>query len=453
MKMRCFIVCLLLLVPILTSCGGDSASDSGALTDSVDSDSVTDTPAVDGAESDRYDVGGITGPEPTPDVGVTQPPQAGTLTAGDYDDQLNAHLYVDYLSDFFQKTDNISTTLPYLDVSQRVAIAVIDAEGKPYSGAKVHVLLDDQRILESVTPATGVVYTYASFDQLPERFQLRVSDRTEDTVVSQSLVLADVLASAAAGQSAQIRVSLPVLNQPATQLDLMLVIDATGSMSDELLYLQTELSSILASIHTNYANLLIRVGLVFYRDVGDDYVLRSFDFSRDMNQIHVDLNSQIASGGGDYPEAMDQALASALAMDWQPQSSKILLLVADAPPHMEKVDAAWASARQARAQQIHIVPVAASGVGTIAEFIMRGMAALTHSRYLFLTDDSGVGNPHAEPTVDCYVVTRLDSLIARVVSSLLSGERVEPESEQIIRSVGNYNAGVCEPGSATADGQ
>ena len=39
------------------------------------------------------------------------------------------------------------------------------------------------------------------------------------------------------------------------------------------------------------------------------------------------------------------------------------------------------------------------------------MAALTQSRYLFLTDDSGIGNPHAAPAIDCYLVTRLDALL------------------------------------------
>jgi len=92
---------------------------------------------------------------------------------------------------------------------------------------------------------------------------------------------------------------------------------------------------------------------------------------------------------------------------------------------------------------IHIVPVAASGVADEAEYIMRAMAAVTQGRYLFLTDDSGVGNTHAEPTIDCYLVTRLDGLIRRVVQGLLTGERVEPEANEVIREVGNYDNGVC----------
>lgn len=46
-----------------------------------------------------------------------------------------------------------------------------------------------------------------------------------------------------------------------------------------------------------------------------------------------DLSSLYASGGGDGPEAVTAALAEALNMDWRPASSKMVVLIADAPPH------------------------------------------------------------------------------------------------------------------------
>jgi hypothetical protein len=75
---------------------------------------------------------------------------------------------------------------------------------------------------------------------------------------------------------------------------------------------------------------------------------------------------------------------------------------------------------------------------------MRAMGQITGGRYLFLTDDSGVGNPHAEPTVDCYVVTRLDSLVERVLNELVTGQREEPDGGDVIRIVGDYKAGICK---------
>ena len=96
-----------------------------------------------------------------------------------------------------------------------------------------------------------------------------------------------------------------------------------------------------------------------------------------------------------------------------------------------------------REKGIHIVPLAASGVDDTAEFLMRATSQLTMGRYLFLTDDSGIGNAHAEPKVDCNVVTRLDQLVERVRVDLMTGQRVEPEGDQVVRVVGDYKLGRC----------
>jgi len=87
--------------------------------------------------------------------------------------------------------------------------------------------------------------------------------------------------------------------------------------------------------------------------------------------------------------------------------------------------------------------VGASGVGDLAEYVMRAMAAATQSRYAFLTDDSGVGDPHAPPAIDCYLVTRLDKLLTRIIDSQVSGRRIEPDKTDVIRAVGDYDAGRC----------
>lgn len=76
---------------------------------------------------------------------------------------------------------------------------------------------------------------------------------------------------------------------------------------------------------------------------------------------------------------------------------------------------------------------------------MRTSACLTHGRYIFLTDDSGIGNPHAEPHIPGYVVTTLANTFVRVVSSELSGVRVEPSEDDIIRLVGRLENGVVPP--------
>jgi hypothetical protein len=83
-----------------------------------------------------------------------------------------------------------------------------------------------------------------------------------------------------------------------------------------------------------------------------------------------------------------------------------------------------------RRRAVRVYPVGASGVAEQAEFIFRGAAFLTQGQYLFLTDHSGVGNPHAKPHVPDYQVERLDRLMLRMIASELAGRKL-PATEII----------------------
>jgi hypothetical protein len=228
-------------------------------------------------------------------------------------------------------------------------------------------------------------------------------------------------------------------------LDVALVIDTTGSMGDEMAYLRTEFLALSASINEEYPQAEQRWALVLYRDVGDLYVVRSFDFTDDVEEFQATLAQQGADGGGDIPEAPDQALAATAALDWRSDAatSRLAFWVADAPHHTQNARAMADAVRAVRDVGVHLYPVASSGIDELSEHSMRSAAQLTGGRYLFLTDDSGVGGAHKEPTIPCYFVTRLDDAILRMVDIELSGEYHEPTTAQIIRTGGNPESGRC----------
>jgi hypothetical protein len=74
---------------------------------------------------------------------------------------------------------------------------------------------------------------------------------------------------------------------------------------------------------------------------------------------------------------------------------------------------------------------------------MRASAQLTGGRYLFLTDDSGVGGSHLEPSIPCYFVTRLNDAMLRMVDMEMTGEYREPEPASILRTGGDPTDGAC----------
>jgi len=85
----------------------------------------------------------------------------------------------------------------------------------------------------------------------------------------------------------------------------------------------------------------IRMGLVAYRDRGDDYVTQIVDLSDDLDSVYAKLMDFKASGGGDTPESVNQALHEAVTkISWsqQNQAYKVVFLVGDAPPHMDYQD-------------------------------------------------------------------------------------------------------------------
>ncbi|MCU0682115.1 MAG: VWA domain-containing protein [Polyangiaceae bacterium] len=234
---------------------------------------------------------------------------------------------------------------------------------------------------------------------------------------------------------------------PRTELDVQLVLDTTGSMGDELAYLQGEFDAIAARLHQKFPQVKPRWSLVVYRDKGDQYVTRHFDFTTDAIEFRRALRVQSAGGGGDTPEAVVDGLAAGLRQSWRKGANvaKLAFWVADAPAHHGEGPALAGVIRDAKAKGVHLYPIASSDSNDSAEYQMRSAAQMTGGRYLFLTNDSGIGNSHAEPHIPCYNVTRLDHAIVRMIGVELSGRHVEAESNEVIRSVGRPNQeGKCQ---------
>lgn len=357
--------------------------------------------------------------------------QSGSLTAADYDDNLNPELYAAYASHALQASGDMD--LPFIDTRTRVAMKVVDAAGRPVPHARLDVARD-HGTLRLFSAADGIASFYPAFDGVGSNPRVKVSSGVGS--LSRTLQL---------GKRGDTFVTfkLPGQAQPVSAMDLVIVLDATGSMGDEMDYLRAELDAIVSRLKRESGNLDLRIGLVLYRDDGDDYVTRSFPLTENVRSVRAILDAQEANGGGDMPEAVDRALVAAEHMQWRPDAAKAMLLIADAPPHENALGTTLATTQRLRSRGVQIVPVAASGVEDSAQYVMRTMAVLTQGRYIFLTDDSGVGNAHAEPDVSCYLVTRLDQLIARVLAGFIEGRRIEPQQDEVIRAAGIYDRGRC----------
>ena len=195
-------------------------------------------------------------------------------------------------------------------------------------------------------------------------------------------------------------------------LDLCFVVDTTGSMGDEMLFLQSEFTAITKAVGTENT----RYSVNFYRDKGDEYVTKCSDFTTDIKSLQKTLNSEEAAGGGDYPEAVAEILKETVFDGgWKDDSVKLAFLIFDAPPHSGTEDTIVKAVEEAAKKGIRIIPIVASDSDRDTELFGRALSITTGGDYVFLTDDSGIGNSHTEPIIGNYEVRKLYDIIIDII--------------------------------------
>ena len=414
------------------SSGGHYDSDSSESWDSGwDADPSAPESGYDGEYADKGD---SEKGDPADDKGADkdgegsgnqQKPVVKQLTAAEWRDALNYDFWLDlFKKDIpFKGQDGKEITKNAIFSEFKTATrgletfemheVYVTCDDNPVVGASVSLYDESEVIYSAVTDSTGTAYVFGD------------GERVEATSGKYS-ASAEVIEGVT-------EISLTSYKACDDELEIMFVVDTTGSMGDELEFLCDELAGIVERVSSSL-DCTIRLGLIFYRDQGDAYVTRNFDFvevnsSKGLNKVIKNIKAQSSSGGGDYPEAVDRALKQAVNADWDKNSkTKLLFHVLDAPYHDEQENqSVFANAVSKAAQQgIRIIPVAASGFDTLGQYIMRSAALLTGGTYTFLTDDSGIGFSHELPAVGEFTVEYLSDLMVRLIKGYYTGVFEEP---------------------------
>lgn len=350
-------------------------------------------------------------------------PTAGLLTAAEWNDNKNPDFLRELIangqdytySDFFTEWG----FAPFKKINVHCFAGSDNANGAANienAAIKVYDSLGNL-IYSSRTDVNGAAYLYYNNSAL-----YRDSVPAKIEAVFNGETLTKEIAAGDLQDDAVVEFAFSAQNTAAKALDLMFVVDTTGSMMDEIRFLQAELSDVINKVRINNNNLPIRLSVNFYRDHGDDYVVRSYEFSDDINEQLAYLNREYAFGGGDYEEAVEEALADAIDNHtWKDDSTKLLFIVLDAPPHNTPgiCDSLAGIIDRASEKGIRIIPVASSGVDKSTEFLLRTLAMTTGGTYTFLTDDSGIGGGHIEASIGEHTVEYLNNLLIRIIDSYL----------------------------------
>ncbi len=402
-----------LIIWVFTGCTGGSLKTSVDGSSSEKSSSLADGAAYsESAESTKSDEASLKSDvdKDLPEDGGQEPKtnSNGLLTAGEWNDLDNWAFWTDLMKS--DEWKNMQTQWDFY-TTEKISVIVKNPSGQVIEDAQIKLIASDGKELWSARTdvfGSAVLFPAAFAPNQYTNLKITVSDKNGKTQTYEKLSSDKINELTFNGISSE---------EPI--LDIMFVTDATGSMGDEITYLQAELSDIVTKINKQAPELSVRVGNLFYRDRGDEYVTRLFDFTTDMTKVQRDINAQEAGGGGDYEEAVEEALYDAVKkMSWSKNAkARIMFLILDAPPHQTpaNVKKIQKAIEHAAEKGIKVIPISASGIEKNTEFLMRFFSITTNSTYTFLTDDSGIGNSHLKPTVGKYDVEYLNDLTIRLI--------------------------------------
>lgn len=333
--------------------------------------------------------------------------QAGLITAGEWNDLDNWQFWIDLVNgqEYSDKPDYWG-----FYNNNRLSIQLSD-NNQPVVNAKLELLKNGDLIWESKTDNFGKAEMWIDLFQLNETVNINDYSLTiNGQEINSKLKLYDDGIN-----------EIELNNNKSTQsrVELGFIVDATGSMGDELEFLKDDLKDVIIRVENDNSTLQIYTSSVFYRDEGDDYVVRKSEFSSNLSNTINFINNQSAGGGGDFPEAVHTALKVGIEeLQWSEDArTRIAFLLLDAPPHYKShiIGDIHNSIRQAAKKGIKIIPITASGIDKETEFLMRFFSISTNSTYVFITDDSGIGNKHLEPSIGDYEVEFLNDLMVRLI--------------------------------------
>lgn len=330
-------------------------------------------------------------------------PKSRLLTAGEVNDFLKWEMWKDLSEAEFKSFSGYWGIVP----KERFCVQLTNKSGDAIVGEPVSLLdkKSGKTIWQAVTDNTGKAELWANIfsGENQQEFVIKGTGfEVKKPVVFQNGIN-------------QIEVKSPC--QTSSVVEIAFVVDATGSMADELEFLKLELEDVIRSTFDQHADLDLRAASVFYRDLSEEYVTRHIDFNDDLLKVLNFIKLQSAKAGGDEPEAVDSALSVALhQLSWsQTARTKILFLISDAAPHGEAKEAMKKLIEKAAAMGVRIIPLACSGTNKSYEYLQRSMALATNGTYACLTNHSGIGNNHEEPTTDSYKVELLNNLLQRLI--------------------------------------
>ncbi|MCP4583704.1 MAG: VWA domain-containing protein [candidate division Zixibacteria bacterium] len=353
--------------------------------------------------------------KPKPKTPRRAPSESG-LKAGFADDNKQYNYFINFLDEYKARARHES-----INVNERIVFKLQDQVGKSIPNAEISVYADNTLITRGKTYPDGSFFFFPSmYEEDIRSYKVKYDYRQiseEKSIERQSMRNYDLPIQIDRGEFGEV------------PLDILFILDTTGSMSEEIQRLKATIDLIHLNLTSLGSEVIVRFGLVLYKDRTDQYITKVVPLTADVEHFQTELEKVSAGGGGDGPEDLQSALEVSLnEIQWNPDGIRLGFIITDAPPHLDYgqeytyVDAA----RDAKEAGIKLFSVGTGGLNINGEYILRQISQLTYAKYIFLTygeegeSEGGLPGSVSHHTGSNYQTDKLEAIIIQFAKEELS---------------------------------
>ena len=355
----------------------------------------------------------------------TDPPQSGGLKAGFADDNQQFNYFLNFLNQYKSSVNSY----PY-DISERIHLLLEDQNGKSLPNVTIKIFdgKENRLLDEGKTYADGSYFFYPS--------EVAARDKTFYVGYTVDDIYQTVVVKRNGPRTITIQADKSRELPARTPVDIVFILDTTGSMGEEI----KRLIATIDLIHMNLSALsnqtLIRFGMVLYRDKDDKYRTQVVPLTADIDAFRGALEQVRAGGGGDTPEDLQAALHKAMRnVDWNEDGLRLGFVITDASAHLDYGQRYTyiSAALEAKKKGIKLFTVGTGGLGLRGEYVLRQISQLTYAKYLFLTygketgeNVGGAAGSVSHHTGSNYQTDKLEAIIMRLAKEEISNFTDDP---------------------------
>ncbi|MBN2536348.1 MAG: VWA domain-containing protein [Spirochaetales bacterium] len=374
-------------------------------------------------------------------TGKDRIPSTSGLRAGYADDNKQFNYFINFL-----------TTYNYvshfgINIRERIIFKIMDNKGKSIPNAEVTIFGNGSTLCKGQSYADGSFLFFPSEYGTLEYFDVEVNlihyNRASTNVEERYQQRKKSVRVFRDGvRQVDIVFDNPGPDMKNVPLDILFILDTTGSMGEEINRLKTTIEIINMNIVSLSSKPRVRFGMVLYKDRGDEeYITKIIPLTGNLDEFREELDQVEADGGGDVREDLQAALDDAIQhIEWNSRGIRLGFIITDAPPHLDYnqeysyVDAV----HDARDKGIKLFTVGTGGLSVEGEYVLRQISQYTYAKYIFLTygeqgESAGGGTGSvSHHTGANFQTDKLEAIIIRFTKeelSYLTGQPMEEGEE------------------------